>query len=475
MKTNLDLLIQKRIKEIQIVYKNDNRPWILGYSGGKDSTVTAQLVIHALQQLPKSELHKPVYIVSSDTMVENPLILNYLENNINLMNQFFKEHLPTFNASMVYPEIKDTFWTLVIGRGYPTPRQKFRWCTSRLKIKPINGFIDSMTQKHEEVIVVLGVRNDESNSRRESIENHTIEGKILKTHSSNKNAFVYAPIEDFTYENIWEYLLKTPSHWGGNNKTLLSLYQSSSESSECPLQQDLNSPSCGKSRFGCWTCSVVSKDKSLTGFIREHEELEPLLDFRNTLCDMRNKPEYRQKWRMNGAIYFLKDSEGNKKRGLGPFNLEARKLILTKLLETQELYNDFLVEDEQSLFNNKSSNYIKLITDEELKTIRQFWIDDGDWADELPKIYTNILNKEFPFPSTEKPMINKKELDILERICSEEDVEIDLIKKLAHIENKYMGFKHRSGILNDMDKVLKQDWVHEELFELEEGDDSDEN
>ncbi len=59
------------------------------------------------------------------------------------------------------PEVQDRFWVNLIGRGYPAPRPKFRWCTSRLKISPSNNFIKSMVKTNGEAILVLGTRKAE--------------------------------------------------------------------------------------------------------------------------------------------------------------------------------------------------------------------------------------------------------------------------------------------------------------------------
>ena len=64
-------------RNVQEVYKSDDRPWVIGFSGGKDSTVVAQVIFYALSSMSKGDLTKPVYIISSDTMVENPKVLQH--------------------------------------------------------------------------------------------------------------------------------------------------------------------------------------------------------------------------------------------------------------------------------------------------------------------------------------------------------------------------------------------------------------
>ena len=64
------------IKEIMVVYKHDSRPWLIGYSGGKDSTLLTCLVYEAMKRLKDagSALEKTVHVITSDTMVENPIV-----------------------------------------------------------------------------------------------------------------------------------------------------------------------------------------------------------------------------------------------------------------------------------------------------------------------------------------------------------------------------------------------------------------
>jgi DNA sulfur modification protein DndC len=453
-------------KEIQHVYLSDTRPWVIGYSGGKDSTLTAMVVFEAISQLPKKYRTKEIHIVSSDTMVENPLILNYLQKNIDMMNTFsFKSNLNIF-SKLVKPEVSETFWSLLLGKGYPSPRQKFRWCTHRLKIKPIDEYINDLAVKHGSVIVVLGVRNAESNSRKASIEEHTIQGKILKTHATNNNAFVYAPIEHLSNDDVWASLLNTHTPWGFDNNLLLSLYRDASDESECPVQQDVNAPSCGQSRFGCWVCTVVSKDKSLSGFIQnEYDELRPLLGFRNTLVEVRENPEYRQNYRMNGKIYFVGNEE-NERRGLGPFSLEGRMKLMKSLLQTEVDFNKKLTHSEPKRFTVNQDTYYELITKEELKYIRERWIEEGDWADSLPKMYEEIIGKSFYAGYINQPFISRTDLDVLDSICQETGIDTNLIKSLVTLENKYLGLNTRTDIYNKIDQILNQDIVHEEILEL---------
>lgn len=451
----LDLLDRKkiadRIKQIQDMYLEDSRPWVVGYSGGKDSTVIVQLVFHALSELPKEKLTKKVYVISSDTLVETPLIISSISLTLKRIQEKALELGMPFETHKVRPESEKTFWASLIGKGYPSPRQKFRWCTDRMKIDPANKFILDRVSEYGEVIMVLGVRDDESATRAQVMSSHTVEGKTLMRHSTLNNAYVYAPIRDFTLDDVWSYLLNEPSPWGNDNHELMALYQNS-QSGECPLIVDKeikeSAGSCGNSRFGCWVCTVVVQDKALIGFIENGEEwLIPLLEFRNWLSDIRDVREYRQKHRIDGTIYFVGQDE-DRKLGLGPFTLEARKMILRRLLEVQK-----------EVQNPYDPNYT-LILEEELRAIRKIWSDNGDWEDSVPQIYREVMGEDLDWEYDDRSLFEDDQMTDLETLCKEFDVDIQLIKKLINIEKKYSGYKVRRGLFQEFERILNQDWLH---------------
>ncbi|XZW80150.1 DNA phosphorothioation system sulfurtransferase DndC [Acinetobacter baumannii] len=268
---------------IQEVYLSDQRPWVVGYSGGKDSTCALQLVWNALAELPKEQRQKPVYVISSDTLVETPIIVRYIDKNLENIQKKSDEQGMPFIVQKVSPRVERSFWVNLIGRGYPAPSNKFRWCTERLKIEPANDFITQRVAEFGEVVVVLGVRSAESATRAQVIAMHKIKGTKLARHSSLLNAFVFAPIESFTTDDVWNYLLQSKSPWNSDNRELVTMYRNA-QAGECPLVVDKTTPSCGNSRFGCWVCTVVQQDKSMEAMVESGEEwLEPLLEYRDLL------------------------------------------------------------------------------------------------------------------------------------------------------------------------------------------------
>ena len=157
--------ISHAINEVVELYKSDEIPWVVGYSGGKDSTATLQLVWSAILKVPKSQRKKPIYVISTDTLVENPIVALWVSKSLEKMSNEAKSQNIPITSHRLTPEISNTFWVNLIGRGYAAPRPKFRWCTERLKIMPSSKFINEVVQKHGEAILVLGSRKAESVAR----------------------------------------------------------------------------------------------------------------------------------------------------------------------------------------------------------------------------------------------------------------------------------------------------------------------
>ena len=224
-------------ENIRQVYRQNKSPWVIGYSGGKDSTAVLQLVWYAIAGLQPEERTKAVYVLSSDTLVETPLIVGFIDRTLAQVDEAASAQGLPFESHKVKPRLEDTFWVNMIGKGYPAPYTRFRWCTDRLKIKPANTFILDCVANYGEAIVVLGVRKDESATRAQAMSLRKINGTVLRRHSTLPNAFVYAPIEDFTTNDVWSYLLNVPSPWGGQNRDLLALYRNA-QAGECPLVID---------------------------------------------------------------------------------------------------------------------------------------------------------------------------------------------------------------------------------------------
>ena len=435
---------------IRQVYRQNKSPWVIGYSGGKDSTAVLQLVWYALAGLEPEERSNAVYVLSSDTLVETPVIVGYIDQTLAQINEAASLQGLPFEAHKVKPRLEDTFWVNMIGKGYPAPYTRFRWCTDRLKIKPANTFILDCVAKYGEAIVVLGVRKSESATRGQAMSLRKIEGTVLRRHSTLPNAFVYAPIEDFTTNDVWSYLLNVPSPWGGQNRDLLALYRNA-QTGECPLVIDTTTPSCGNSRFGCWVCTVVNKDSTMEGLIDNGEEwLEPLLELREFLASTQepeNKPVYRDHKRRGGRVSFKAD--GTIARG--PYRLDTCKDILRRLLTAQK-----------EIVCHPDGRGVSLVGEDELKEIRRIWrTERQDWTDSVPVIFREVMGRDLDWPVDDLPTFSQGDRQLLNVLCEAEGVPPALVAKLLDTERQYLGMRRRAGIFDQIGKVLAENWSSE--------------
>lgn len=348
--------IRQNIAE-EYLSETQHYPWIVTFSGGKDSTLVAHLVFDMLLSLPPMLRTRQVFFVSNDTLVESPLVVKHMRQSLAEILRAAEIFRLPVSGEITVPKLQDTFWTLLIGKGYPTPNRSMRWCTDRLKIQPTSGYILQKVNENGKAIIVLGVRKDESATRKASIESHqNLENSNLTPHSDLKNALVYRPIADLSTDDVWEFLAANDPPWGGTHSDLIKFYREAA-GGECPivLSQE-EAPGCGtnSSRFGCWTCTVVNKDRSLQGFVDAGKtEFAPLIEYRNWLVDIRNKPEYRQAERRNGKLTFKSG-----KHIPGPFTITARQEMLVKLLEVQAAFGE------------------ELISQDEIDLIKQIWTED---------------------------------------------------------------------------------------------------
>ena len=444
-------------QEIQRVYLGDSRPWVIGYSGGKDSTTTLQLIWYALEELPPEQRQKPVYVITSDTLVETPVIVDYITSTLGRIEQRAEETGMPFQTHVVKPKIDQTFWVNLIGKGYPAPYTKFRWCTDRMKIQPANQFILDKVSEHGEVILILGVRKGESTTRDQVLSLHQIKDSLLSRHTSLPNAFVYTPIVDFSLNDVWIYLFQVPSPWGNDNKQLFALYRNAN-AGECPLVVDETTPSCGNSRFGCWTCTVVSKDKSMEAMIDNGEDwMMPLLEFRDFLASTQepeNKPKLREYRRRGG---FVSNKNGQLVRG--PYKMEFCKQLLRMLLETQ-----------QQVRQEGPEPNIELITPDELLEIRKIWrTERQDWEDSVPQIYQEIVGEGRDWTTDDLGTFTASDKAILEGLCNDAGIPVQLVAKLLDTERQFYGMNRRASIYDRINAIFHEDWRSEKtvLADLE--------
>lgn len=414
-----------------------NRPWIIGFSGGKDSTVLLTLVWLALERLKnlRTELKRNVYVVCNDTMVENPVIEEYITNVLSAIKRAAKQQQLPISVHTTTPELEDSFWCCVIGKGYPVPNNSFRFCTEKMKIKPTSTFITNQVAEDGEAIVLIGTRRSESQQRAKSVGKHEIKGHRLSKHPLNPNTFTYAPIKELMLEEVWWIINTIPCPWGFNNQILYKIYaEASADDYECPtVVTDKNHSSCGQSRFGCWICTVVKEDKSMFSLIKNGVEwMKPLLEYRNRLIENRNVSEYRCSTRRNGQLAV--DEFGH---NMGNYTMDYRIQLLKELLQIQK--------DTQSY---RSS--IDLITNQELIAIQVLWYRDGNFKITVNDIYNEVYGYNIPNSN-----VGLQERLLLEKACAEHPKHFQLIQELLALQKNKVLLMRKYGLATDLESRLE--------------------
>lgn len=406
-------------------YLADDRPWVVAYSGGKDSTCVLQLVVEmfSVLQVPK----KPVYVISSDTRVEAPNVVIYVERVLQAVRHYAAEHGLPIHTEMVRPNVDQTFWAKLIGRGYPPPTRWFRWCTSNMKIKPSRAAIESIVRESGSVVLLLGSRKAESSNRSRSMSRRESNSRGMNPHHEIPNAYVLAPISDWSTDDVWEYLYENnPPPWDYPHDEMLGLYRQAS-GGECPVVMDLNTPSCGGSRFGCWTCTVVKMDKSMEGFVEAGESwMLPLNEFRNWLKLIREDPAWRQHRKRSGDL------------GLGPFTPKARQEILARLLETERAVG------------------MKLIRNQEIQYIQNEWNAEFDLRNKAIDIARSFGRD---IQESAGMQLSDEEQRLIADVAAEFELNEDVIISLLELEHEFPDIHAhgaRANLKRRVAKILEQ-------------------
>ncbi|MEZ4907973.1 MAG: DNA phosphorothioation system sulfurtransferase DndC [Saprospiraceae bacterium] len=432
--------IQNIIDEIidQYLFADETkRPWIIGFSGGKDSTVMLQLVWEALKQI--KDFHgvvgRDIYVVCNDTMVENPVITEYVHRVLDKIEQAAVEQDIPVRVIKTIPRLEDSFWVNLIGKGYPAPNNAFRWCTERLKIKPTQRFIVEQVDEFGEAIILIGTRSAESASRAKSMKKHAIKGKRLTKHPTQPNTFMYAPIRHLMLEEVWYIINTMPSPWGADNSELFQIYlDASADDYECPtVVTDKEHKSCGQSRFGCWTCTVVKQDKSMSALIENGLTwLKPLLKLRNELAEERNIIENRMPQRRNGT---------DAVNGMGPYFPQYRASVLHRLLKAQKEVQ-------------KEKPHVELITNQELIAIQTIWYRDFVFDQKVSEIYHKAYKTDLDMKDQNEK--KEKELELLKKSCGKNPQDFELIQELLTLQKNKSLLNRKRGLKEDIETRIEE-------------------
>ncbi len=313
---------------------------VAAYSGGKDSTLVVHLALLALQAMGGGRPRLTVALV--DTEVEIPRIIGQAIAFLEKVEYWAAAHHLPVETKVLRPDPHESFWVLLLGKGYPAPTPFFRWCVKRLKVAPVRRYLRNLPG---EVVVLLGSRQEESEARKRSIEKRRLGDRWVALEGV-PSARGYLPIVDWTTDEVWEYLLKSGPPWGGHYSELFGLYWDALD--ECMFKPNSGTFTCNGRRFGCWTCTVVKRDRTLENLAATggDGELPLLLDFKNYLREISRDPSMRTGVTRRGTP------------GWGPLTLSARR------------------EAFEALKALETSLGRRLLTAEQERLIREAWDQD---------------------------------------------------------------------------------------------------
>lgn len=310
-------MIETKIEEVIRTLRSWDGPIVVAYSGGKDSSVVVKLVFAALLKEPS--LGPKITFIYCDTEVENPIIDSFVKATLKQLSRELAARDLQSKVQILKPRLDQSFFVRIIGRGYPPPTTFFRWCTTDLRIRPVQQFLKDAGPNN---LVVVGMRWGESRQRDRSMAKHGTEQSgsavIQKQRGAGSTAHLYMPIANFDLADVWSALHDLEAPISIDVFRLAQLYREGS--GECPVVREMNDKPCARARFGCWSCTVVRKDRSSENLLQAgYYGLQPYTDFRKWLIEFRQDPAKRCQGRRNGSV------------GLGPFTLSARREILDRL------------------------------------------------------------------------------------------------------------------------------------------------
>jgi DNA sulfur modification protein DndC len=293
--------------------KRADAHWVLAFSGGKDSSAALKIFLSAYRRA--SLRPKAATLIYCDTGVENPVLDGYVKKLLGTMAAEFNEAKLPIGIRILKAPVQDRFFVRLIGRGYPPPTNSFRWCTTGLRIRPVSQFIRA--HRPEDTVLLLGLRHSESRQRDRSLR-RSDDLYWQKQREGVGDYDLFLPIVELDVAEVWDAVFGLTEPRCLRPHELESLYRDAS--GECPVLRSPDAPPCASGRFGCWTCTVVRKDRSGAELIRAgHRELIPFFEFRQWLTEIRNDPARRWPMRRSGQP------------GMGPLTISTRQEVLARL------------------------------------------------------------------------------------------------------------------------------------------------
>ncbi len=341
-----------------IAYALRYQHWAIAYSGGKDSSLLVTLVVHFIVT-GRLKRPKSLTVIYADTRMElTPL-------QVSAFGVLDALRAMGIEVKIVLPELDDRFFVYMFGRGVPPPKNRFRWCTSQIKIEPMLKALAALREQYgEKFLMLTGVRLGESAARDQRIalscsrDGAECGQGWFQTSTPESVADTLAPILHWRVCFVWDWLTAYAPQLGFPTSRIAEAY-GGDEANEI------------NARTGCVGCNLASKDTALETVLTNPRWLY-LAPFR------RLRPLYaelilpKNRLRKDGSEKRKDGSLVSNPMRMGPLTMEARRYGISVVLGIQNEITQGarLVGDPD----------VSLINDEELARINEL-MAANTWPD----------------------------------------------------------------------------------------------
>lgn len=342
-------------------YGQRYKHWACAYSGGKDSSGMVAAVLRLIDEgrVPRPESLTVLY---ADTRMELPPLQTAALSVLETIRG------RGFQAAVVLPKLDDRFFVYMLGRGVPPPKNRFRWCTSQIKVEPMLAALQGLrASAGEKLLMLTGVRQGESAARDQRIavscsrDGGECGQGWFQTSTPDAIADTLAPILHWRVCHLMDWLHIDAAEILPAVRDVARFYSGDQvEGSELEIAM----------RTGCVGCNLASKDVALDRALSmpEWKYLAPLKRLRPLYAELK---EFRNRLQKNGERKKDGTLSANPMRK-GPLTLKAREAALQEVLAIQHEVNFHALHSGRPI--------VELINDEEHTRIREL-IAANTWPD----------------------------------------------------------------------------------------------
>ena len=365
--------------------------WAVAWSGGKDSTATLTLLIHALQA-GLLEWPDSLTVLYADTRQELPPLY---ATALTVMDKLNKLGIA---VKVCRADLDKRFMVYMLGRGVPPPNNRtLRWCTRQIKVDPMETALADVLDSHQRALVLTGVRQGESAIRdgriamscsRDGAEcgQGWYQRELPESKGAKGRIATLAPLLHWRVCHVWDWLMFYAPNmdYGAWPVQSLPIAYGGEEAEEV------------NARTGCVGCPLASQDAALDRVIRhaDWQHLAPLGELRPLYRELR-LPHNRL--RKAGLELTKSGRPAANPQRMGPLTFDARRMGLERVLDIQSRCNRNAPNGRRvDILNSEEVARIEELID--LETWPNGWDGTEPMADvPLDLVFVNGVQPRFGF------------------------------------------------------------------------------